>query len=490
MITIKRNIINGALLTLTLSLTFSSCSQDLDSPVLPQVQSVALPDGVTLDDNRLFGEWEAQNAMGNTNKSYFTQKYHVSFQSVDDKTAQISHWFTDAATEMEDSTADYEYTYSFDGQNIVLTPTATYALKGASEMRGRSIAGEKIMLYTEHAGIVDSICTLNRVSNPVSAITSVDRTLPNAGETITVTGRNLQFLSSLSFPTANGYVEVQPTSADSKQMKVVVPYNVTFTSGALMGNGSDGTKCYSPAYMFCYDNVFFKTFELPSSASTSNKYAGTEFEYTISSLSGSVKSNVQEYTASSLPTGHSAEGISSNPDNMLSMPKGAPAAWAKASKTDDKKFYLRFSSEDRFQYVIDHSNGDITADMKCADLAIQMDIYVYTDGKPQWNTGYLSWRLNKNNNSLTDNMSANVAMGSESEPADFTSGWKTFTIPLSTFGITSQYTTLGDLIAYLKQNNHVTILTLVNWPLDDLHPVHACDSFQFNMANIRLVKNK
>ena len=46
---------------------------------------------------------------------------------------------------------------------------------------------------------------------------------------------------------------------------------------------------------------------------------------------------------------------------------------------------------------------------------------------------------------------------------------------------------LGGLIGQLKSSNLQTIIKLVNYPLDALHPVQALDSFQFCIANMRLV---
>ena len=71
----------------------------------------------------------------------------------------------------------------------------------------------------------------------------------------------------------------------------------------------------------------------------------------------------------------------------------------------------------------------------------------------------------------------------------FADGWSTFTIPLSAFTVTasSNASTLGGLIRQLKDSNLQTVLTLVNYSLDDLHPATALNSFQFCIADIRLV---
>lgn len=74
-------------------------------------------------------------------------------------------------------------------------------------------------------------------------------------------------------------------------------------------------------------------------------------------------------------------------------------------------------------------------------------------------------------------------------PMSFADGWKTFTIPLSTFKVTESesYATVGNLMNYLKHNNKQAIIKLINYQLDAAHPAQALSSFQFCIANMRLV---
>ena len=136
-----------------------------------------------------------------------------------------------------------------------------------------------------------------------------------------------------------------------------------------------------------------------------------------------------------------------------------------------------------------HCNGLFTARTPCSQLAIQMDIYVVSDDVPEWSTGYMSWRFNKDRNDIGSSMSADVAGWEKGSPLSFADGWRTFTIPLSEFSVTETdaYSTLGGLINLLKTSNFQTILTVVNFSLDELHPAVALSKFQFNVANIRLV---
>lgn len=473
-----------------MAMAISSCSEDLDSPVLPQPSSFTLPEAKTLDANVLFGVWGKTLAQGNTNSNYFTQRYEISFQTVEDGEAVSSHWFTDATTEIADSIVNYEYTYEFDGKNLKMLPKPAYAILGADTILGVSVGDNQILLYTEKGTHTDSICTLARIGDPAPSVTSVDKTLPMVGEKVTVTGRNLQFVDHVYLPTQEGEKEITTFEKGSKQISFILPEGDYAPGSIRCQSTTSHLSCYSPAYMFRNDCVFFHTF---STNGTKAPYPGTEFEYSIKSM-GTLMSGAINLTSDKLPDGHSLLSANENvmhPDALLSFFGKTPiASWPVASKTDDKKGYLRFSSADRFQYVIDH---DVLEDVKpstpCSQLALQMDIYVSTDGVPVWNTGYISYRLNKDQSSLTSSMLANVAMWSDDAPASFAEGWRTFTIPLSDFAVTknSSTSTLGGLIASLKGSNLQTLLTLVNYPLDELHPAKAVGNFQFNVANIRLV---
>lgn len=468
----------------------SSCSEDLDSPVLPQPSAFVLPEAQSLDADVLFGVWGKTLACGNTNSNYFTQSYEIAFQNVEDAEAVFSHYYTDATTEIANSNVDYEYTYEFDGKKLRMLPKPAYAILGADTIQGVSVGNNRILLYTEKGTRIDSICTLERISDPAPSVTSVDRTLPMAGERVIITGRNLQFVDHVYLPTVSGEKEITSYEKDSKQISFVLPEGDYAPGSIRCQSTSAHLSCYSPAYMFRNDCVFFHTF---STEDKKAPYTGTEFEYTIKSM-GTLMSGASNLTSDNLPAGHSllaADENVKNPNALLSFFGKAPLdTWPVASKTDDKKGYLRFSSADRFQYVLSHNVlQDMKANTPCGQLALQMDIYVSTDGEPVWNTGYVSYRLNKDQSSLTSSMLANVALWSEDSPVSFADGWKTFTIPLADFAVTksSATSTLGGLIASLKSSNLQTILTLVNYPLDELHPAKEVKKFQFNIANIRLV---
>ncbi len=465
----------------------TSCNKDIEGPVLPEPVSTPVATAVALDANQLFGIWGATKQGGTANGTSFNQTYRVEFQSVDDGEAVLSHWFTNGSSEMRDSLCQMEYTYTFDGSTVELTPKPAYREAGATAIKGVHVGDNRLTLYTVNPNFTDSICTLSRIGNPEPSITGVNRTMPFVGETVTITGRNLQFVDHLYLPTADGEIEVENFTPGSRQISFVVP-QADYVAGSIRCQSTTAhVSCYSPAYMFCRNCVFMHCF---NNFNTKSPYKGTEFEYTISAL-GNLRDNVSPLRVDELPAGHCLYDVTDiqNPDSLLSYFGDTPIAWPIDTSTDPSKGYLRFSSADRFQHVIDHSEGYITRTTRCEALAIQMDIYVSSNGEPQWNTGYLSYRLNKDQSSLTSSMIANVAMWEKEAPADFSDGWLTLTIPLTTFKSIAGDATmnLGGLIGQLKSSNLQTIIKLVNYPLDALHPVQALDSFQFCIANMRLV---
>jgi len=447
-----------------------------------------MANAIAMEPSQLFGVWGGTSSHIPANGQDFEQTYRVEFQSVEDGEAVLSHWYTDASSEARDSSYQIEYTYTFDGSTVEMTPKAAYRSTGANAIKGIHTGGNRMTLYAINKSVTDTICTLQRIGDPEPSIISVDRTMPFVGETITIYGRNLQFVDHIFLPTKEGETEVKDFASGSRQISFRLPQGNYVAGSIRCQSTSARVSCYSPAFMFCHSCVFMHSF---NNFGTKSPYTGTEFEYTINAM-GTLTNSVSALASSKLPAGHSllsASGDVTNPDSLLSFFGDSPVAWPAATTTDPSNGYLRFSSADRFQYVIDHSDGLVSRSSRCNALAIQMDIYVSSNGRPEWNTGYLSYRLNKDQSSLTSSMIANVAMWNVQEPADFSDGWKTLTIPLTAFRMVAgdATMTLGGLIGQLKSSNLQTIIKLVNYPLDDLHPSQDLRNFQFSMANMRLV---
>lgn len=465
---------------------FTACSKDIDTPSLPAPESETVAQGVPLAADLLFGIWEGATAVGTTSTNHFEQSYRIEFQSVDDAEALFSHWFVDAISTTRDSVCNIEYDYEFDGSTILMTPKAAGQSSGASIMKAVHTGSNKMVLYITQGDVTTSVCTLVRSGDPVPYVTGVDRTLPQPGETVTLTGRNLQFVDHLYLPTISGEQEVTDFTATSRQIQFTVP-QADMAPGYIRCQATGAhVSTYSPA-MFCRNCVFFHNF---STQGTSKPYTGTEFENTIN-ITQSLFDKITAVSSANLPEGHAlSPSTVISPDSMLCFFGDTPVAWAVDGGLDPSTGQMRFSFGDRMQYVIDHSNGMITEKTKCSDAAIEMDLYVYSNGQPEWNTGFMSFRLDKDQGkSLTQSWFAQTAGWQMNAPMSFADGWKTFTIPLSAFKVTESeaYATVGNLKNYLKKNNKQAIIKMINYQLDANHPAQALSSFQFCIANMRLV---
>lgn len=478
----KKNIV-----VFTFLLLIFSCSKDIDAPSLPAPESVAIAQGVSLPADQLFGVWEGYTEVGADRTNHFGQSYRVEFQSVDDGEALFSHWFTDAVSILRDSVCNLEYSYAFDGSTIELTPSAAASAAGAVKIKAVHTGDNQIVLYTVNNDVTMTMCTLTRTGDPEPSITGVDRTLPKAGETVTLTGRNLQFVDHLYLPTPTGEVEVTDFSATSRQIQFTVPQSELAPGRIRCQATGAHVNTYSPA-MFCSNCVFFHDF---STQGTKNPYMGTEFENSIN-ITQSLFDKITVVSSDNLPEGHVLNGVTDivNPDYMLCFFGNTPTAWAVDTGLDPGTGMIRFSFGDRMQYVIDNSAGMITDKSKCKEVAIEMDIYVSSNGQPVWNTGFMSFRLDKDQGkSLTQSWFAQTAMWNMDEAVDFSDGWKTYTIPLSAFKVTDSeaYATVGSLARYLIANKKQAVIKLINYQFDVMHPAQALDSFQFCIANMRLV---
>ncbi len=476
------------LLVATAMVVFHACQQDIEIPSLPAPTSVTMAQGVALDADQLFGIWEGSLSTGTDNTNHFEQSYRFEFQSVDDAEVLLSHWYVDATTTMRDSLCHVAYDYTFDGTTVQLTPQAAATTLGAAPMIAVHTGKNTMVVYSTKNNVTTEVCTLTRTSDPEPSVTGVNRTLPQVGERITVAGRNLQFVDHIYLPTTDGEQEVTDFTATSRQIQFIIP-DVALRAGSIRFEASGAhVSAYSPV-MFCSNGVFFHNF---STQGTKAPYTGTEFENTIN-ITQSLFDKVTVVAADQLPAGHAlsmADAAVVHPDTMLCFFGDTPVAWAVDSSLDPGTGMLRFSFGDRLQYVIDHSGGLITAQSKCQDVAIQMDIYVYSDGQPVWNTGFMSFRLDKDQGkSLTQSWFAQTAMWTMDTPVTFADGWQTFTIPLSAFRVTESetYETVGKLANYLTSHNKQAIIKLINTQLDATHPAQQLTAFQFCVANMRLV---
>ncbi len=470
--------ITFVLCTLSLCTFFSACTENLNAPELPQTESDPVPAAVSIAADDVAGLWTAVDSM---------HTYRLDLTSPEDGEAVLSHLFLNATSLMEDSVMNLAYTFTLADGIFTFTPSTAAVRKGASPLKGVHLGDKQIALFVTNGDYTNRICTLSYTRGPVPVITSVNKTMPQAGETVRITGRNLQAVDHLYLPVADGWKEVASPAITSKQITFTVPAGDYVQGSIRCQVSADKLSVYSPAYMFAKQGVMMHSFNEYGAA---KPYTGTEFEYSISDL-GQIRSNVQYCAAANLPAGHSLAGSSVlSPDSMLSFFGATPVEWPVASGSDDKKGYVRFSTGDRLAAVLaryaQSADAPFTAATACEDLAIQMDIYALSNGEPEWRTGYISYRMNKDRNSTGDGSVANTAGWEANAPMRFDEGWQTYTIPLSAFTMTKTLT-LGQLINTLLSGNLQTILTVMNYKLDDDHPAEALNSFQLSIANLRLV---
>ena len=190
---------------------------------MPGAGGITLPQAVPLDENLLFGVWEAETSYGDNNLNYNEEQYRFDFSTVTDAEAIYSHWFTDAETGIRDSVCNMRYTYQFDGSTVILTPQQTEAAAGAAVITALHTGNNRLLLTVDNAGRIDSICTLTRTGDPEPSIVSVNRTLPGAGEKVIVSGRNLQFVTGVFLPTKQGEVEITDFVPGSKEISFILP---------------------------------------------------------------------------------------------------------------------------------------------------------------------------------------------------------------------------------------------------------------------------
>lgn len=470
------------------ALILASCGDNTYRPELPEQQGVDMVQGISLDPDVLFGVWKGSVSVGSDNSNHFEQRYKIEFLSVEDGEAILTHTYSDATTNIGMTNPEVGYMYSFDGSRIVLSPKANAAANGATEITGVYIGNNRMVLYASSGNLLDSICVITRTGDPEPMVADVDRSLPHPGERVTISGRNLQFVDHLWLPTASGETELKEFNATSREIQFIMPEMDVV--GGFIRCESEGAhmSSYTPA-MFCSNCIFFHDFS--SDDGLKPDYAGTEFENTIG-ITQSLTENVSVIDSENLPEGHSltfANASVINPNKFISLFAQTPRPWSVDTSLDPAG-YLRFSFGDCINRVIENSNGLLTKNTKCEVAAIEMDVYVYSNGQPIWNTGFLSFRLNKDaQKTLNQQWFAQTAMWDSTTPVSFSDGWKTFRIPMSEFRITSQdqYSTLGGLANYLLTNKIQSLVKVINYQLDSLHPAQALDSFQMNIADIRLV---
>jgi hypothetical protein len=242
-------------------------------------------------------------------------------------------------------------------------------------------------------------------------ISSVSHTLATAGHYIYIWGRNFEDISAIIFP---GDVSATDfTVIDVNTIKVKVPEGGDKTAGYITVVGA-GVEGYSYNDINCSDCKFLKSFSWGDSYGGSG---GTTVNGTSTGMSGN--------QSAAYPSTNDEEGPIA-PSCYRLVPSSAKIELASTLEADITKIYIKHAF---YTSVANASNGLITTDTPCTDLAIEFDIYMTTD----WTTGAFRWETGYNGNSEGEGRYTYLPWAD----ADwkFYGGWRTIVIPLSTMSV-------------------------------------------------------
>lgn len=314
------------------------------------------------------------------------------------------------------------------------------------------------------------------IRSAAPSITSVDNTLPQAGETVTVYGTNLHETSLVTLPGGKEVTDIT-CDEDGEWYSFVMPSGVT-ASGSITSVGANGTA-KTPAY-FNDNSCYIINYDgLGSLGSWSSTYSSDQ-------LVDDPLNSGRGKCAMLVPQDVLDEG---------GIKAGATALyWATAGNGNDAEDWTRMTST-------------IPATTPISDIALQFDIYC----PEEWNgTGQLQVSLENN---LSNHGWGNISTGDDypeyayawvpwmneddGSTSAFTTGgrWQTVTIPLSKMGTLTAHEdyTFQNIIDIRNDANYKNFLfELVNKDIkfsDDLTLAASVFNLKVYIDNVRLVNN-
>ena len=160
--------------------------------------------------------------------------------------------------------------------------------------------------------------------------------------------------------------------------------------------------------------------------------------------------------------------------------------------------YLRFSTKAQVEKVLENNEAhEITANTLVKDVVMQVDVYMPNP----WNSGVLSWRVNKDR-SVNGPTVLNMAPWKREKEFAFGKEWHTFTYKFTDFVLPEsekETLTLGVWLSKYAANSsgtaYTSLFTFVNGNLmykdkEEPDPQWDCvpiTNFEMNLANMRLV---
>lgn len=318
------------------------------------------------------------------------------------------------------------------------------------------------------------------IRSAAPSITSVDNTLPQAGETVTVYGTNLHETSSITLPGGVVVTEGITSDEDGEWYSFTMPNGVT-EGGSITSVGANGTA-KSPAY-FNDNSCYIINFDgLGTLGSWSSTYSSDQL---VDDPLNSGRGKCVMLVPQDVLDGENG-GIKSGATSLY---------WATAGNGNDAEDWTRMTSK-------------IPAATPITEIALQFDIYC----PEEWNgTGQLQLSLENN---LSNHGWGNISTGDDypeyayawvpwmneengSTTAYTTGGrWQTVTIPLSEFGTLTKHEdyTLQDIIDIRNDANYKNFLfELVNKDIkfsDDLTLASSLFNLKVYIDNLRIVNCK
>lgn len=311
------------------------------------------------------------------------------------------------------------------------------------------------------------------------SVTSVDNTLPQAGETVTVYGTNLHETTSVTLPGGVVVTDGITSDEDGEWYSFTMPSGVT-DSGSITSVGANGTA-KSPAY-FNDNSCYIINFDgLGTLGSWSSTYTSDQL---VDDPLNSGRGKCVMLVPQDVLDGENG-GIKAGTSSLY---------WATAGNGNEAEDWTRMTST-------------IPATTPITEIALQFDIYC----PEEWNgTGQLQLSLENN---LSNHGWGNISTGDDypeyavawvpwmneedGSTTAYTTGnrWQTVTIPLSEFGTLTKHTdyTLQEIIDIRNDANYKNVLfELVNKDIkfsDDLTLTSSLFNLKVYIDNLRIVNN-
>lgn len=244
------------------------------------------------------------------------------------------------------------------------------------------------------------------------SITSVDNTLPMAGELVTVSGSNLQETTKVTLPDGTEITDGIVSDEDGEWFTFTVPASADLSvAGSITSEGANGTAV-SASY-FNYSDAILIDFDGVSGHGVHSSWGSSSSMIKSDDLVDDPLNSGRGKVCQLIPERLIGDGISAETTRAIEVWNGGA--------DDPTDNWLQF----------------FDASTPITDLAFQFDIYV----PEEWSlTGYIQVTMCNNLNWTgygTENSNAVaywIPWLVDSEVVPFkTDGWKTITIPLSEF---------------------------------------------------------